>query len=208
MSFFDAHSPRGAVHDDGLWQEPSQALAAGPTSPPRPPAAEGLTGEAQPAGPEADAWSRRLEDALSAGLSNDVAVRARQDADRVRRRAAFDSWRAQCAVELVPVLERSAQMLREWGLAASVSEAVTDQPPRLPRRSDVVLRIARFGDRGPGKLTISATEASEVVRITLKMGPLCIGGEADERVGMTTTRDLSGELVGGLIATLVEQLFS
>jgi len=228
MSIFDAHSEEASARSEGLWQEPGQAQAAGPASAPRRPATVTPLPSAawhpsvapdwhpsaarHPSRVEVrtsgdPAWAERLDDALSSGISSDTQRLAQLDAEHVRQRAAFDSWRARCAAELLPVLERSAEMLRAWGLDAGVTEVLTDQPCRLPRRLDVALRIARFGDRGPGKLTLSATESSDVVRVTLKLGPACIGGEPDERVGMTTTRDLSGELVGGLVATLVEQLF-
>ena len=207
MSDFDDRSVAGAGHDKGLWQEPSQALAPAPTS-------VLVRSGADPHPSEmfvthdADSWSSRLDGALSSGLSNDAARIACRDANLVQHQAAFEAWRTQCAVEVVPVLERSAQMLRDWGLDAHVRETLQDRPARLPRRHDVTLRIERFGERGPGRLTISAAESSEVVRVTLKLGPYAIGGEANEHVGMTTSRDLSGELVGGLVATLVEQLFS
>jgi len=183
MSFFDSHSVAHEASDDGLWQAPLQAGGD-------------------------DLWQSRLGVAVSSGLTGDASRHAREDARRARRAAAFDAYRRQCAAELRPVLEHSAHMLREWGLDARVSETMRDVPARMPRGFDLALRIGKFGDRGPGKLTISATEASELVRVTLKLGPACIGDEADEHVGTTTTRDLSGDLVGGLVATLVEHLFS
>jgi hypothetical protein len=153
-------------------------------------------------------WRSRLDLTLSAGLWGDAARQAREDAQRAQIEAAFDAYRQQCAAELRPVLEHSARMLREWGLDARVTETLHDMPTRMPRGFDLVLRIGKFGDRGPGKLTISATEASELVRVAVKLGPACIGDEINEHIGTTTTRDLSGDLVGGLVATLVEHLFS
>lgn len=207
MSFFDTRSVAGGVDDDGLWQAPCRAFAPGPASTP-----EALPVEPAPENRRAprgdEVWHERLDSALSSGMSADTARRTNEDALRARREAAFEAWLLQCAVEIRPVLERSAQMLREWGLEARVIETVDDRPLRMPRRFDLALRIGRFGDRGPGKLTISATETSEVVRVTIKLGPRCIGADGNEHVGLTTTHELSGDLVGGLVATLVEQLFS
>jgi hypothetical protein len=183
MAFFDTHSAPGEVCDDELWTSPGAA-------------------ELDPR------WQSRLDLALSSGLSEDAARYARDEARRARLAAQFDAYRRHCSAELRPVLEHSAQLLREWGLDARVFETFQEMPARIARGFDLVLCISKFGDRGPGKLTISATEASELVRVTLKLGPACIGGDADEHVGATTTRELSGDLVGGLVATLVEQLFS
>ena len=68
--------------------------------------------------------------------------------------------------------------------------------------------IDRFGDRGPGKLTITATEGCDFVRIKLSVGPSRMDGDVSEHVGTTIASDLSDALVGGLVATLVEQIFT
>jgi hypothetical protein len=72
----------------------------------------------------------------------------------------------------------------------------------------LALRIDRFGERGPGKLTITASEAHEAVRVKITVGPSRLCGEVHEHVGSTRASDLSDVMVGGLVATLVEQIFT
>ena len=191
------------VRDDRRWQErgscPSEAsLFTAPRA-----RDKGNTERA--ATPEF--WPTRIDRLMSAGPSADAARKVRLDAQRAQALVAFDAFRTQCKHELRPVLDSGAEMLRAWGLSAHVTQTVTDQPKRVPRTLDLSLLIDRFGGRGPGKLTISATEACDVVRVQLKIGPRCGGGDIDEHVGTTTAEHLSDELVGGLVATLVEQLF-
>jgi hypothetical protein len=113
-----------------------------------------------------------------------------------------------CRDELRPVLECSVEMLSEWGLSARVTETLKDEPVRVPRSFDLALWIDRFGERGPGKLTITATEGCDFVRVKVAVGPSKWDGEVNEHVGTTIAGDLSDALVGGLVATLVEQVFS
>ena len=114
-----------------------------------------------------------------------------------------------CQDELRPVLECSVEMLAEWGLSARVTETLRDEPARVPRSFDLTLWIDRFGDRGPGKLTITATEGCDFVRVKTGRGPVEDGAATSaEHVGTTIAGDLSDALVGGLVATLVEQIFS
>ena len=185
---FDTHSSAGEVCDDVLWQSPHLAR-------------RGAAGRDP-------GWQSRLDVTVSSGLTQDGVRHAGGEARRAQRAKKFDAYRRRCSAELRPVLEHSAHLLREWGLDARVLETLRDMPTRMPRGYDLVLCISKFGDRGPGKLTISATEASELVRVTLNLGPAHYGSETDEHVGTTTTQELSGDLVGGLAATLVEQLFS
>ena len=46
------------------------------------------------------------------------------------------------------------------------------------------------------------------MRVKLKVGPTAGGADVSEHVGTTIASDLSDALVGGLVATLVEQIFS
>ena len=190
------------VRDDRLWQErgvsPSEASLFAASH------AGGKGNSATAA--SAELWPTRIDRVMCAGLSADAARKARVDVQRSQELAAFDAFRAQCTCQLRPVLDSGAEMLRAWGLSAHVTQTVTDQPMRLPRTLDLSLMIDRVGGEGPGKLTISATEACDVVRVKLKIGPRD-SGDVDEHVGTTTAENLSDELVGGLVATLVEKLF-
>jgi hypothetical protein len=153
-------------------------------------------------------WQARIDLVVSSGLSGDAARQARQDAQRAQSGASFDAVRQMCQEDLRPVLECSAEMLQEWGLEARVTETLRDEPVRVPRSFDLALWIARFGDRGPGKLTLTATEGCDFVRIKVAVGPSRRNGEVSEHVGTTIASDLCEALVGGLVANLVEQLFS
>jgi hypothetical protein len=157
--------------------------------------------------PGEEMWKARIELVVSAGLSGDAARGAQRHDERARSQAAFEAFREQCSDRLRPVLESSAEMLTQQGMPARVTETVHDRPARLPRSVDLCLWVDRFGDRGPGKLTITATEACDFVRVKVKVGPTWTG-EVDEHVGTTVARDLSEALVGGLVATLVERIFS
>ena len=120
---------------------------------------------------------------MSSGLSTDASRKARLTAEQTRAQAAFEAFRLQCATELRPVLETTSAMLQEWGLDARVTEALHDQPARLPRSFDLALRIDPFGERGPGKLTISASEAYDVVRVKITVGPSRLCGEVQRARG-------------------------
>jgi len=154
-----------------------------------------------------DLWKSRIDLVVSAGMSTDDARRGDVDSRQTRSGATFDAFRDHCVERLRPVLESSVAMLGQWGLAASVTETLRDVPSRLPRSFDLALSIDRFGRRGPGRLTITATEACDFVKVKLKVGPTA-AGEVDEHVGTTVARDMSDALVGGLVATLVERIFS
>jgi len=153
-------------------------------------------------------WQARIDLVVSSGLSGDAARKARQDAQQAQSEASFDAVRQLCQEELRPVLECSAEMLQEWGLEARVTETLRDEPARMPRNFDLALWIARFGDRGPGKLTITATEGCDFVRVKMAVGPSKHSGDVSEHVGTTIAGDLCEALVGGLVANLVEQIFS
>jgi hypothetical protein len=153
-------------------------------------------------------WQARIDLVVSSGLSGDAALKSRQDGDRARTEAAFEALCQLCQDELRPVLECSTELLAEWGLTARVTETLRDEPARVPRSFDLTLWIDRFGDRGPGRLTITATEGCDFVRIKLAVGPSRMFGDLSEHVGTTIASDLSDALVGGLVATLVEQIFS
>lgn len=153
-------------------------------------------------------WQARIDLVVSSGLSGDAARKSRQDGDRARAEASFEALRLLCQDELRPVLECSTEMLGEWGLTARVTETLRNEPARVSRSFDLTLWIDRFGDRGPGKLTITATEGCDFVRIKLGVGPSRMFGDVSEHVGTTIASDLSDALVGGLVATLVEQIFS
>jgi hypothetical protein len=153
-------------------------------------------------------WQTRIDLVVSSGLSGDAARKAHADAQRDHDEAAFEALCELCRDELRPVLECSAEMLGEWGLTARVAETLRDEPARVPRSFELSLGIDRFDDRGPGKLTITATEGYDFVRVKLAVGPTKMGGDVSEHVGTTIARDLSDALAGGLVATLVEQIFS
>jgi hypothetical protein len=153
-------------------------------------------------------WRARIDLVVSSGLSGDAARKSHEDAFRASSEASFDAVRALCHDELRPVLDCSVEMLAEWGLSARVTETLRDEPARVPRSFDLTLWIDRFGDRGPGKLTITATEGCDFVRVKMAVGPSSMGGDVSEHVGTTIAGDLSDALVGGLVANLVEQIFS
>ena len=153
-------------------------------------------------------WQARIDLVVSSGLSGDAARKSLQDGDRARAEDSFEALCLLCQEELRPVLECSTEMLGEWGLTARVTEVLRDEPARVPRSFDLTLWIDRFGDRGPGRLTITATEGCDFVRIKLAVGPSKLFGDVSEHVGTTIAGDLSDALVGGLVATLVEQIFS
>jgi hypothetical protein len=185
-------------------------LVAVPTvgNPPSPQAARAPESALFARGPGTDElWQSRIDLVVSSGLSSDAARKAHEHTLWSRSQASFDALYTRCQDELRPVLECSAEMLHEWGLEARVIETLRDEPARVPRSFDLILWIDPFGDRGPGKLTITATEACDFVRIKLTVGP-SKDGAVSEHVGTTIASDLSDALVGGLVATLVEQIFS
>ena len=153
-------------------------------------------------------WQARIDLVVSSGLSGDAARKSRQDAVQSQSEQSFEAIRRLCQDELRPVLDCSVDMLVQWGLTARVTETIKDQPARVPRSFDLSLWIDRFGDRGPGKLTITATEGCDFVRVKVAVGPSRMSGDVNEHVGTTIAEDLSDAHVGGLVATLVEQIFS
>jgi hypothetical protein len=218
---------------EGLWQTPDPALSAdrgvrapragtpafpdpgpnpspspNPSSSPSPRPVRGSESVFTRPGGGDQLWQARIDLVVSSGLSGDAARRSHQDAKRAQSRASFDALLQRCEDELKPVLECSADMLHQRGLEARVTETLRDEPARVPRSFDLALGIDRFGDRGPAKLTITATEGTDFVRTKVVVGPSRIGGEATEHVGTTTAGDLCDALVGGLVATLVEQMFN
>ena len=206
----DAHTQGQRGRNEQLWQTPAppplKAVPAlvTPTSPdtrPEPSFMARLTGADE-------LWQARIDLVVSSGLSGDAARKADEDARRQRARTAFDALCRQCQTELRPVLEYGAEMLQEWGLEAHVTETLRDEPPRLPRSFDLALRIDAVGGRGPGRLVLTATEGCDFVRIKLTVGPFKTGGDGNEHVGTTVAGDLSDALVGGLVATLVEKIFT
>ncbi len=160
------------------------------------------------AGTSDQLWQARIDLVVSSGLSGDTARKSHEEAQRVQSQSLFDALCQMCQEELRPVLEYSAEMLGEWGLSARVTETLRDEPARVPRSFDLALWIDRFGERGPGKLTITATEGCDFVRVKLAVGPSKWNGDVSEHVGTTIASDLSDALVGGLVATLVEQIFT
>jgi hypothetical protein len=153
-------------------------------------------------------WQARIDLIVSSGLSGDAARKSREDADRARAEAMFEELCDLFRDELKTVLDRSVEVLSEWGLTARVTETLRDEPVRVPRSFDLTLWVDRFGDRGPGKLTLTATERCDFVRIKMSVGPTRLGGDVSEHVGTTIASDLSDQMVGGLVATLVEQIFN
>ncbi|HEY5025088.1 MAG TPA: hypothetical protein VII76_08935 [Acidimicrobiales bacterium] len=217
MSIVDDRMHVGAdqARHERLWQttEPTP-LVSGPLRGPRETTPD-TSGHgratdvfARTAGSGDQMWQARIDLVVSSGLSGDAARKSHEDARNAHSEASFDAVRALCHDELRPVLECSAEMLAEWGLSARVTETLRDEPARVPRSFDLTLWIDRFGDRGPGKLTITATEGCDFVRVKLAAGPSRMMGDFSEHVGTTIASDLSDAMVGGLVANLVEQIFS
>jgi hypothetical protein len=199
-----------AGHAD-LWRTASVSISTTAGTGESASAGSGHYGEARvfPVSARAEApWQTRIDQVVTSSLSSDAARKARITAEQTRAQIAFEAFRLQCQAELKPVLETTSAMLQEWGLEARVTETLHDQPARLPRSFDLALRIDPFGERGPGKLTISASEAYDVVRVKITVGPSRLRGEVHEHVGTTTADELSDTMVGGLAATLVEKVFS
>ena len=193
----------GLWRADSVWSEASTSHTTSVGAAP-PVEAQVFAVEARPE----TLWQTRIDQAVSSGLSSDAARKARLTSEHARAQAAFEAFRLHCDTQLKPVLETTTAMLQEWGLEARVTETLHDHPVRLPRSFDLVLRIDPCGDRGPGKLTISASEAYDVVRVKITVGPSRLCGEVHEHVGTTTAGELSEAMVGGLAATLVEKVFS
>jgi len=152
-------------------------------------------------------WQERVDQALSAGLASELSRHADQAARRALEASAFDALRARFVTEVKPALERCAGSMQAWGLTASVSQALRDRPARMRRGFDLVLRMEKFDGRGPGTLTLTATEGRDALRVVLRIGPSCIGGGYSEHDGLVNIDDLSEDMIGGLVATMVERLF-
>jgi hypothetical protein len=153
-------------------------------------------------------WQSRIGDPVSSGGREEIAGNGSGHGERVRRRVAFDAFRTQCRDELRPVLEKSAAMLEEWGLHSHVIESLRHRSTHVPRTFELGLQIHQFGARGPGTLTLHASETHEHVRIKIAVGPPSASREVREHVGSARPDDLSGGMMGGLVATLVERIFS
>jgi len=213
MSIVNHNHPAGSqLRGEGLWQTPQSASAGHHDAPAESATPLRLAPKkdspvfSSPHGE--DPWQSRIDSLVSSGLSGDAARHARRNANQAQSRAAFDAFRTQCRDELRPVLDTSTAMLQEWGLDARVTETLHDQPARLPRSFDLALRIDRFGERGPGKLTLSASEAHDAVRVKITVGPSRLCGEVREHIGTARASDLSDTMMGGLVATLVERIFT
>jgi hypothetical protein len=153
-------------------------------------------------------WQSRTDDGASSGRVDGEAWRDRGQFEPGRVRSAFDAFQTQCRDELRPVLEKSTAMLQEWGLRSQVIESSGDRPTRRPRTLELGLQIHRIGARGPGTLTLRASESHEHVRIKIAVGPTSETQEVREHVGTARADDLSGAMMSGLVATLVERIFS
>ena len=118
----------------------------------------------------------------------------------------FDELRCKFVTKVAPVLEACADAMRAWGLTANVSQALRDTPAKMRRSFDVAMKVERFDGRGPGSLTITAIEGREVLRVVMRVGPGHIGGDYTEHDGLVHADDLTDDMVGGLVATLVERV--
>ena len=107
---------------------------------------------------------------------------------------------------LKPALERCAARMRACGLDASVSETRGDPPP-MGRRDGLVLRLQKSAGKGPGLLTITAVEGRDLLRVVMRIGPSAIGGGWRQHDGLVPVDSVTDDVVGGLVATLVEQVF-
>ena len=197
----------GTTPDTGLWHD-SEAAAEPRTRGGRGRHRGRATVDALFEAPHngADLWKSRIELAVSAALSEDAARRDGGLARRNQLGAIFDAHVRRCRQELRPVLEASAAILGRWGIEARVHDSMREHPARVPRSFDLCLTIERSGSRGPGRLTLTATESCDFVRVRISVGP-SPAGEVDAHVGTTVPGGLSGALVGGLVATLVERVF-
>jgi hypothetical protein len=108
---------------------------------------------------------------------------------------------------LKPALERCAATMRACGLDASVSETRGDPPPPMGRRDGLVLRLQKSEGKGPGLLTITAVEGRDLLRVVMRIGPSAIGGGWRQHDGLVPVDSVTDDVVGGLVATLVEQVF-
>ncbi len=152
-------------------------------------------------------WPERVDQALARGLTTGLARHAGEAARRAQEAEAFEALRARFVVAVKPVLERGAATMRSWGLDSSVGQALRDTPPQVRRCFDLVLHMKKYEDKGPGTLTITAVEGRDMLRVVLRIGPGSIGGRVREHDGLVHIDDLTEDMVGGLIATMVEQLF-
>ncbi|HXX90609.1 MAG TPA: hypothetical protein VEI83_10350 [Acidimicrobiales bacterium] len=149
-------------------------------------------------------WRTRVDWALSSGLAAVAAQESSMAARRALEARQFDELRHAIAGTVMPVLEACARAMRGWGLTVNVGQVLRDTPVRMPRGYDLVLTMERFDGRGPGRLTITAIEGREVLRVVMRVGPGHMGGDASEHDAVVHVHDLTEDMVGGLVATMVE----
>jgi hypothetical protein len=144
---------------------------------------------------------------LARGLT---AARERQAADvdrRMRDIEAFERIRGLFGAIVWPVLSGAAEILREGGIDATVTEVIRDQPPRMRRCVQLVLCVGRVEGTGEAKLVITGIEGRDMIRTRIVVGPAYIGGPFTEGEAIEQMDALSEERVGELVATLAEMVF-
>jgi hypothetical protein len=153
-------------------------------------------------------WEDRVNGAISGALAGTLAPGDEAAARRALAAERFDELCRHIVNSVLPVLEACAGKLRASGVNAHVHQLLRNAEDRLPRALDIGLRTDKIDRRGPGSLVITAVEGRDVLRVVTNIGPGSIGGEYDERRGTLPADQLNDEVVGGLVADLVERLFA
>jgi hypothetical protein len=153
-------------------------------------------------------WEDRVDGALSGAMAGAAAREDEASARKALDAARFDELCKHIVHSVLPVLEACAGKLRASGMHAHVHQLLRNSEDRLPRALDVGLQTDKVDGRGPGALMITAVEGKDVLRVVTTIGPGHIGADYDELRGMVPADELSDEVVGGLVADLVERLFA
>jgi len=158
-------------------------------------------------GEGASTWPELVDRAVSHGVATGVAEEATEVVVGAQAAEAFEALRLRVAAVVKPVLDRCAETMKVWGLETSVSAGMRDTPPRMHRCYDLALHLQKYEGKGPGRLTITAIEGRDLLHIVLRIGPAAIGGRVSEHDGLVQVGDLTEDMIGGLVATMVEELF-
>jgi hypothetical protein len=97
--------------------------------------------------------------------------------------------------------------MRAEGLEVAVYIGPRGRAVRVGRRFDAELVMERSPAHGPGRLTFSAIEGRDVVRVELHVGPCEPGGRERHHDAVVSRTELTDEMVSGLVAALVELVF-
>jgi hypothetical protein len=153
-------------------------------------------------------WEDRVEWALSGAVAASTAREEEAAARRTLEASAFDELCKHMVSSVLPILEACADKLRARGINAAAHQLLRNTDDVLPRALDVGLQTAKFDGRGPGALVITAVEGREILRVVTQIGPGHFGGDYDEDRRVIDAFDLTDEVVGDLVAGLVERLYS